>query len=361
VLEIAIDANGNVLTDPSGKQYTWDFENRLTQVVVPGTGTVAFKYDPFDRRIYKSSPTWTGIFAYDGPNLIETVNSSGTLVSRYTQSAGIDAPLAALRGSSTSFYEQDGLNSVTSLSNSTGALANTYTYDSFGNLTASTGGLLNPFQYTGREADAETGVYYYRARYYDPNSGRFLSEDWDREGLNKSLYSYVGNNPGIFVDPSGLVARLYCEIIPIGRGRTLGQQIGLAISHPAHCYLYVSCHGSGHYLELYGPPVNGSHGIPHNDQPFNLERANNSTQQTLTPPPGMGCCEFENRLDRAFDDQAANLPEYNASGPNSNTFVNNIIWEAGGTGNFPWNAYGSNYGLRPPSGKNGPSCCGGSK
>jgi YD repeat-containing protein len=46
------DANGNTLTDPSGKQYTWDFENRLAQVVVPGTGAVTFKYDPFGRRIY---------------------------------------------------------------------------------------------------------------------------------------------------------------------------------------------------------------------------------------------------------------------------------------------------------------------
>lgn len=83
-------------------------------------------------------------------------------------------------------------------------------------------------------------------------------------------------------------------------------------------------------------------------------------EHTLTPPPGMGCCEFENRLDRAFDDQASHLPEYSASGPNSNTFANNIIWEAGGRGDFPWNAYGANYGDRPPA-AGGQSCCGGSK
>jgi YD repeat-containing protein len=53
------DANGNTLSDPSGKSYTWDFENRLTQAVVPGTngGTTTFKYDPFGRRIQKSGPT----------------------------------------------------------------------------------------------------------------------------------------------------------------------------------------------------------------------------------------------------------------------------------------------------------------
>ena len=51
---MAYDANGNTLSDPSGKSYSWDFENRLVQAVVPGTGTVAFKYDPFGRRIQKS-------------------------------------------------------------------------------------------------------------------------------------------------------------------------------------------------------------------------------------------------------------------------------------------------------------------
>jgi YD repeat-containing protein len=70
------DANGNTLTDASGKSYAWDFENRLTQAVVPGTngGTTTFKYDPFGRRIQKISPNFTSIFVYDGPNLIETAN-----------------------------------------------------------------------------------------------------------------------------------------------------------------------------------------------------------------------------------------------------------------------------------------------
>src|SRR5208282_4238691 len=116
----ALDANGNTLSDPSGKSYSWDFENRLLSSTVPGTGTVTFKYDPFGRRIYKSSPTWTGAFAYDGNNLIETMNSSGTVVARYTQGPTIDQPLAEFQGSTTDYYEADALGSVTSLSNGAG-------------------------------------------------------------------------------------------------------------------------------------------------------------------------------------------------------------------------------------------------
>ncbi len=74
------DNNGSTVTDPSGKSYTWDFENRLTQVVVPGTGTVTFKYDPFGRRIQKSSPSGTTNYLYEGPNLMEEVDSGGNVV-----------------------------------------------------------------------------------------------------------------------------------------------------------------------------------------------------------------------------------------------------------------------------------------
>src|SRR2546422_7035313 len=112
-----------------------------------------------------------------------------------------------LRSSATSYYHADGLGSVTSLSNAAGALAQTYTFDSFGKQTASSGSLTNPFQYTGREFDSETNLYFYRARYYDPNVGRFLSEDQKDIGAMgewSNLYFYVKNSPVNLVDPFGL-------------------------------------------------------------------------------------------------------------------------------------------------------------
>jgi RHS repeat-associated protein len=125
------------------------------------------------------------------------------MVARYAETENIDEPLAMLRGSATSYYHADGLGTVTSLSSSAGAIANTYTYDSFGNLTNSTGSLVNPFQYTARESDAETGLYYYRARYYDSTSGRFLTEDPVRYLGGINFYAYVKNNPISFKDSYG--------------------------------------------------------------------------------------------------------------------------------------------------------------
>jgi YD repeat-containing protein len=89
-------------------------------------------------------------------NLLETVSGSGSEVASYAETLSIDETLAELRGGTTDYYEPDALGSITSLSGSAGALANTYTYDSFGNLTASTGTLRNYFQYTGRGFDPET-------------------------------------------------------------------------------------------------------------------------------------------------------------------------------------------------------------
>jgi RHS repeat-associated protein len=168
-----------------------------------GRARFTFKYDPFGRRIYKSSYTATSVYAYDGDNLVEETNSAGTVVARYEQTQNIDGPLAMLRSFATSYFHADGLGSITSLSNSAGSIANTYTYDSLSKLTASTGSLVNPFQYTARESDSETGLYYYRARYYDPSDGRFLSEDPIGFAGGANFYAYVTDSPINLTDPSG--------------------------------------------------------------------------------------------------------------------------------------------------------------
>ena len=209
----AYDNNGNTIsktTSAGTTSYTWDFENRLASVTLPGTGgTVTFKYDPFGRRIYKSSSAGANIYLYDGDNIIQELNGAGSLVAQYTQGKGIDEPLAGYQGPTTSYFHADGLSSITSLTNPAGAVAASYVYDSFGNLTTSTGTVANPFQYTGRESDPETGVYYYRARYYDPQIGRFISQDPIGFRGSINFYGYAFNEPTTRIDPLGLDANTW--------------------------------------------------------------------------------------------------------------------------------------------------------
>jgi RHS repeat-associated protein len=158
-------------------------------------------------------PLGTTNYLYDGidygSNAIEEVDNVGNVLARYTQSPAVDQPLAEVRSATTTYYQQDALSSVTSLGSPAGALANTYTFDSFGKLTASTGTLTNPFQYSGREFDAESGLFYNRHRFYDPSLGRFISEDPSGFDGGINFYGYVKNNPVIWIDPSGLVRCTY--------------------------------------------------------------------------------------------------------------------------------------------------------
>ena len=203
--ELAYDANGNTLTDAQGRSFTCDFENRLVQAVVPGQngGTTTIKYDPFGRRIQKSGPLGTTNYLYDGVNTVSQTDALGNLLSDYMQSEGVDEPLAELRSGVLALSEQDGLGSVTSLSNASGTLSTSYVYGAFGNTIVSTGSFSNPYRYTARDYDPETELQYSRSRYYDSTLGRFLSED--EAGFSSgSLYPYALNSPLRFVDPSGL-------------------------------------------------------------------------------------------------------------------------------------------------------------
>jgi len=205
------DSNGNTLSKRNGSgttSYAWDFENRLTSVTLPTGSLVTFKYDPFGRRINKTFPAGSTTYVYDGDNIIEELTgSTGTLSERYTYGPGVDEPLVGQRQPLIFYYEADGLGSVTSLTTPTGTVAATYTYDSFGFMTNSTGSATNWFRYTARQFDSDTALYYYRARYYDPTTGRFLSEDpIGFKGSGTNFYAYAHNSPVNLIDPSGLCA-----------------------------------------------------------------------------------------------------------------------------------------------------------
>jgi RHS repeat-associated protein len=257
---------------------------------------VTFKYDPFGRRIYKFSSTGTSIYAYDGDNLVEETNASGTAVARYSQGLNIDEPLAMLRGGAASFYHADGLGSVTSLSSSAGSIANTYAYDSFGNLTASTGSITNPFRYTAREFDAETSLCYYRARYYDQSAGRFISEDHIGFKAGIDFYAYVSNHSTDLVDPTGQL-EICCRPAHNGPAHAWA-----TLSHapaPCHCFLKLSDGTTlGGYHDFSRPGTLGGLVLRPNDSSDHDKYAN---EAKCTYVPGKPCQDA--RTKRAFDSE----------------------------------------------------------
>ena len=132
------------------------------------------------------------------------MKGTNTQISRYTQGLGVDEPLIMERGGQSFFYQTDGLGSIIELTDSNGTIAQSYVYNSFGNIEQQAGNIVNPYTYTGREIDTETGLYFYRARYYDSISGRFINEDpIGFAAGDNNFYRYVQNNPVNFMDPSG--------------------------------------------------------------------------------------------------------------------------------------------------------------
>lgn len=167
--------------------------------------TSTYRYDGLGRRIEKVGNGQTRRYVYDGEDILLEYDETNALLARYTHGPGIDEPVAMVRGGANYFYHQDGLGSVTELTDGAGATAKAYAYDAYGNILEQTGTVENPYAYTGRELDADTGLYYYRARYYDPRIGRFLQKDPIGFGSGSpNLYTYAFNSSVNLADPLGL-------------------------------------------------------------------------------------------------------------------------------------------------------------
>jgi RHS repeat-associated protein len=203
------DSNGNTLTT-GGKTFTYDSENRLTTM---NGSAVQFLYDGDGNRVGKLAGGVTTLYLVDDLNptgyaqVVEEV-VGGSVQREYTY--GLQRISQNQIVSSTwtpSFYGYDGGGSVRQLTNAVGAVTDTYNYDAFGNLLNSTGTTPNSYLYRGEQYDPDLGLYYLRARYYNPATGRFLSRDpengkpVDPKTLRK--YLYAGGDPVNAADPTG--------------------------------------------------------------------------------------------------------------------------------------------------------------
>ena len=191
-------------TGDGTKTYEWDAAYRLLRVAQGATELVRFTYDGLGRRSQKIAGGVTRTYVYDRSDIIEERLSTGTTLS-HVYGLGVDQALARRdNAGAVTYYLADHLGSVVLETNASGAASLTREYDPFGNLLQ--GGWASGYAFTGRELDAESGLLYYRARYYDSKVGRFISEDPLNDQSGRSPYDYVGNSPLGHVDPLGLCA-----------------------------------------------------------------------------------------------------------------------------------------------------------
>jgi RHS repeat-associated protein len=207
------DNNGN-MTRKTAKAggavttYEYDAENKLVRVVSP-TNTANYRYDGLGRRVEKEVIAGTTVvtrYVYDNEDILLELNGSNAIAARYTHGPGIDEPLIMEKAGASFYYHADGLGSITDITNQSGGVIQRYTYSSFGEIESRfDSNFVQPYTFTAREFDPETGLYHYRARQYDWRTGRFTTIDplgFDSGSIN--LYSYVGNNPTNYTDPLGL-------------------------------------------------------------------------------------------------------------------------------------------------------------
>lgn len=201
--QFAYDANGNVAA-ADFTSYSWNARNQLAGLT--GEINAAFQYDATGRRISRGTSGSTVTFLYDGPNAIqEFVNGAPT--ARMLAGLGADDWLARIDSSTMRTVLSDGLGSVLATADATAAVSASFTYEPFGRVLSS-GTDASPWVgFTGRENDGN-GLYYYRARYYDPSAGRFVSEDPLGLAGGVNPFAYVKNSPTNYTDPTGQQRRV---------------------------------------------------------------------------------------------------------------------------------------------------------
>jgi RHS repeat-associated protein len=192
------DANGNMTSDGTNS-FAWDARSNLVSI---NSGIDTFQYDPFGRRVSKTIGGTTTNFLYDGINPVQELLGT-TVTANLLTGLSVDEYLARTDASGTSNFLVDALGSTLALADPTGTVQTQYTYDPFGGTTSQGAADANSYQFTGRENDGD-GLYFYRARYYDPNVGRFLAEDPLRSPGDINLYRYAEDDPTDLIDPSGL-------------------------------------------------------------------------------------------------------------------------------------------------------------
>jgi RHS repeat-associated protein len=241
------DANGNLQTRTEKiagactggvTTYTYDAQDQLIQIDFAAGGSAAYAYDALGRRIRKNVDGVVTVYVYDGPDILLEFDGTGTLQARYGHGNRVDQPLTMARdldgsgsfeASESFYYHADHQGSVLFLTDAAGFVTNEYAYDAYGRPVTLMETVDNPYLFTAREYDPESGLYHSRARAYDPDTGRFLQQDPLGFGAGDlNLYRYVLNDPVNLTDPDGRFYQHIVFVVARQGGRYAGRQAARA-------------------------------------------------------------------------------------------------------------------------------------
>ena len=250
------DDNGN-LQDDGVYTYAYDEENRLTRVTRNSDSGVVgqYQYDALSRRVLKiANPAGvpsTTRYCHDDARIIEEQDTVGITRATYTYGNYIDEVLTMDRGAQTFYYHQNSLWSVEAITDAASNVVERYAYDAYGLLAIFNGAgsprtpnawgtphspVGNPWMFVGRQLDEETGLYFYRARYFDAFEGRFLQRDPMGYADGMNLYEYVRSDPINRLDPYGLgiitINVPKCTIMVVAGHGTKGSPIKFVFADP---------------------------------------------------------------------------------------------------------------------------------
>jgi RHS repeat-associated protein len=229
----AYDTRGNrtTVTPPAGAatNLSYDQANRLTAYA----SIAAYAYNGDGLRMSKTVSGITSQFLWDVAPAVPLLLKDGSTA--YVYGPG-GLPLEQLNGSTVLWLHQDQLGSTRLVTDTAGASQATYTFDAYGKLLTISGTTTNPFRFSGQYQDSESGLYYLRARYYDPATGQFLTND-PAVSATHAPYRYVEGNPLNKVDPSGLLCWQFwdaskCNNPLTSKSHTVGVCFDIAYNFP---------------------------------------------------------------------------------------------------------------------------------
>lgn len=228
IADYEYDNNGNMIKKTEYKEnnpfkaevtvYSYDYENRLIKITYPDGTTSEYVYDGVGKRVQAIEKGEGTHYLYDGLNVIIERDKDNNTIATYTRGLSYGGGIGGIisvtqaendnseaeQGWKTLYYHYDGIGAVTALTDEEGEVEQEYTYDAYGNLLSVNGSVSNPYQFSTKEYNPDSGLIYFGVRYYDPRLGRFITKDPLGMIDGPNVYLYCSNNPVNLIDPLGL-------------------------------------------------------------------------------------------------------------------------------------------------------------